>query len=119
MRLERGSRLLSRWPARLWLSGAVALTLLSGAQPARGASSRIIVNPVVTPTSLPAGGTTSVLVCLHAHNAGAKSTLKPGDTFTISLPAAFLRAAPGVPEIGVLSTILKAADFRAAVSAVG
>src|SRR5215218_4356031 len=115
MQLERRSLSFSRWPAKVWLSGAVALTLLSAPQATRAASSRIIVQTVVTPTSLPAGGTTALLVCLHAQNAGAKTAIKPGDVFTISLPAAFLRAAPGAPEIGVLSAVLKAGDFRAAV----
>ena len=107
---------LSKWTG---LSVALTLLLLATQAPAHAQTTRIVVQAVVTPTSLPAGATAPVLVCLYAKNTATRSTLRPGDIFTIAVPTGIARIGNGVPEISVYSAVLKTADFRVAVTAGG
>ncbi len=108
-----------RWPARAWLSGAVALMMAGGTPPARAGSSKIVAQVGVTPTYLSAGAATPVLICFQAQNGGAKATLRAGDVFTVAVPATLLRAQLGAPEIVVFSSLLRAGDFQAKASPAG
>jgi hypothetical protein len=115
---------LTRWkPARLrarvWLSGAIALTMAGASRPGHAASSKITVQASLSPSSLAAGITTPVLICFTAQNNGAKATLRAGDVFSVSLPPALLRIQPGPSELSLFFSQLRPADFQVIPSASG
>jgi hypothetical protein len=111
-----GRARLWRW---MWLASAATLAPGAWTTRAEAATPRIAATVVVTPTHLAAGATTPVLICFHALRADARTTLKTGDVFTVALPAALARVQSGTPEVGVLSSTLRAADFRPAASPSG
>jgi collagen triple helix repeat protein len=111
-----GDRRLRWLPARLWFSAVIALAMAGGPRAARAATTKIGLQVVVTPTSLPAGENTPVLVCFYAQNSASRATIRKGDVFTVSVPAALCRLRPGAPEVGVFSSTVRADALQVAIS---